>query len=219
MKTPYGFLLGFPFKNEFNAFSQERGRKGNAGGGRKPNCQRVTNTKMPPASPPPTRLFSSQAHFKGLDITWEGGGESVCMRTFPLDEGLDSRPKGRRRDPRSGAQRLWAAPFLGPASRRRRRASGATWWQKGERLAPAANSPSALRTQKMRISSPWQCLTCTLKSRGIRTCREGRFSRLGDSLSLALDSGPPVCVLRRRRGNDLACRSHPRFPRLLEPAR
>uniref|UniRef100_A0A8B9YE11 Zinc finger protein 703 n=1 Tax=Bos mutus grunniens TaxID=30521 RepID=A0A8B9YE11_BOSMU len=50
--------------------------------------------------------LGSQAHFKGLDITWGRGGESVCKRTFPLDKGLDSRLKGRRRDPRSGAQRL-----------------------------------------------------------------------------------------------------------------
>ena len=89
-------------------FLKKVGEEGECGRwGRKSNCQRVTNNKMPP--PPfffPTRLFSSQAHFKGLDITRGRGGESVCKRTFPLDKGLDLRLKGRRRDPGSGAQRL-----------------------------------------------------------------------------------------------------------------
>lgn len=84
-------------------------------------------------------------------------------------------------------------------------------------------TPYALRTQK-RIGFPWQCLSSTLKSKCARTCREGRVSRLGDSLSLALGCGPqpsapPVWVLRRRRGDDSAHGSHPRFPRFLELTR
>lgn len=86
---------------------------------------------------------------------------------FPL--GLDSRYKGLRREPGSRAQTL-AARSQSPAGEQRRCASGATWWQKDERLAPASRAPCALPTLRGKAEDVLFPDTMYLKPKGNLTC-------------------------------------------------
>ena len=194
-----------------------RGMRGGSGASENKTASALQIIKSPPFFP--TRLFSS--HFKGLDIIWGRGGGSVCMRTSPLDEGADSRRKGRRRDPGPGARRL-GSTVPGPAGWRRRRASGATWWQRGERLAPAANTFCASHSKKdcLSLALPFKHLEvqgCTHLPRRARLTAWGLPKPSAGLWTPAFCA--PVWILRRRRGDDSAHGSHPWFPRFLELTR